>query len=541
MPFCIIWANENWTRTWDGLENDILMAQDYSKSDESQFIIDLKKYLLDDRYIRVNGKPLIILYAPNLLPNIRHTLNTWRTIAIKEGIGEITIWTVRIRNQTAVDWGIEDLIDGEVQFPPHNINLKPKKTTDNDGGTSYLFDYEELVDKQINEIINSRESERLHRAVMMAWDNSPRRKNGYSSFGNFSPKAYYSWLSATTQYTVAKFKGDNRIQFINAWNEWAEGTYLEPDLKYGYSCINLTSQAIFSHPYNGMKMSLDSEHGQTIKNNKKIAVQIHAFYPDVMPEIIHYMNYIPIDYDIYITTDTNKKKQEILSLLKESTAINKKVDVVQNRGRDVAPFLSQMKGVISNYDYICHIHTKKSKHEETESLGDNWRRYLLENLFGNTNYFSNLLSLFNENDELGLIYPETYKPLTKWMQWGRNKEKVQELLSRMGFSDIELPENPDFPAGTMFWAKVLAVKPLFDLEISDSEFDNESGQIDATIAHAIERCWVYVTILSGYTWVNCNRSDLIGNNEIFLPKQKITNENKGIYGKFVHLFRKNNK
>ncbi len=504
--FCIIWANENWTRTWDGFEKNILLAQDYSEKDGFDFIRDLKKYLMDPRYLRVKGKPVVVIYAPKLIPNLHSLIQQWRQTAKQLEIGEIEIWICRTHHKNASDLDIFDDVEGEVQFPPNSHNLAPSETIKVNGEKAYLFDYSAFVEQEIQKHSKKHSSDtKLHRTVMLEWDNSPRRNN-FTSFTNFNLKDYYRWLRDVSEYTEHHFSSDDQIQFINAWNEWAEGTYLEPDVKYGYSNINFTTQAILNRPYIGQNIIYSESHKTDrllLRPGIKIAVQAHIFYVDLLKELSLAFSVIPTPYDLYISTDKKEKKQKTEEYLrKNSTATNIYIEVFENKGRDVAPFLIQMKNRIKSYDYICHVHTKKSNTQDYSSTGDLWRKYLLHNLFGSTDYCHSLIELFEKYLEIGIIAPPTYAPLKKYIGWGANREKVNELNSKICAIENELPDTPQFPSGTMFWARTQAIAKLFESGITQSDFEYEKGQSDGTLAHAIERYWYYVALDQNYIWVN---------------------------------------
>jgi lipopolysaccharide biosynthesis protein len=117
LPFCLAWANENWSRRWDGLDNEILIRQNYSKEDDINFISYLSKYLLDTRYIKINGKPLIIVYRPNLLPSAIKTANRWRKWCRENGIGEVFLaYTQSFEKKAPQEYGF----DAAIEFPPNN-------------------------------------------------------------------------------------------------------------------------------------------------------------------------------------------------------------------------------------------------------------------------------------------------------------------------------------------------------------------------------------------------------------------------------------
>lgn len=251
LPFCLCWANENWTRAWDGGNNEVIMKQPYHDHDKELFIDDIKKYIDDSRYIRINGKPVIIVYNPGEIPNIADTFSRWRKRAEQVGIGPILIWICQTWGNNASNLNINSLINAEVQFPPHmlydNMNVS---NLDLSGKEAAIFDYMKLVrglysDYEKKDTGNPP----VYRSVMMGWDNAARRENNWVTFYAYSLKSFYEWLLLAIKQTRDEYKPEERFIFINAWNEWAEGTYLEPDLKYGYANINTLSKALFNLPF----------------------------------------------------------------------------------------------------------------------------------------------------------------------------------------------------------------------------------------------------------------------------------------------------
>lgn len=246
--FCLCWPNQNWTRRWDGQEKDILIAQKYDIADPFMFISDLKKYVADKRYIRVNGKPVIVVYNPTEIPSIKTVFRCWKKQAKDIGIGEITIWICRTFGASIKKLGLEGLADKEIEFPPNGG--EGDMIVENDLSTrGMVFNYSKYVDSVIEKRNNDVMEKNIYRTVMLAWDNSARRKDGYIIFNHFDLKRYYDWLSYNVRETKTMYTSSERFTFINAWNEWGEGTYLEPDMQYGYANINVTSKAIFGKPY----------------------------------------------------------------------------------------------------------------------------------------------------------------------------------------------------------------------------------------------------------------------------------------------------
>ena len=327
---------------------------------------------------------------------------------------------------------------------------------------------------------------------MLEFDNSPRIKNTPDIFKNYSPEQFYLLNKKIIEWTRKRYNISNRFIFINAWNEWGEGAYLEPDKKYGYSSINSLSKALFDKDFNSINLNYK-------KFNKKpiIAVQAHIYYDELINEIINKINNIPVKYDLYISTDTLFKKNNIENYIKKfSNANNVNIKIFENKGRDVLPFLMQMKENIRKYKFLCHIHTKKTIYT---NIGNEWRNYLLGNLLGNNKIISEIISNFENNKQLGFIFPENYyKVLFKFgIELSRiNKSFINNLIKKY-FHKLIIGKKFEFPAGNMFWAKINAIHQIFN-EDYQNKLPKEIGQKDGTIMHGIERIWLYLVKLNGY-------------------------------------------
>lgn len=248
LPFCLIWANENWTRRWDGHEDDVFLAQVHSPETDVQFIKDIEKYLRHPNYIRVEGKPLLIVYKVQLLPDVEKTVRRWRDYAREAGIGDLYL----VASQTM---GFEDPrpcgFDAAMQFPPHNEHMKPPYRLDYwvdigptvvnkqfDGG---LYSYPAIVEDKLKGAPET-EYELFETAIPM-WDNTARRPSNGWIYSYSTPELYRLWLTALANRAVQRQEPSKRLVFLNAWNEWAEGAHLEPDRRFGYAYLNATRQA----------------------------------------------------------------------------------------------------------------------------------------------------------------------------------------------------------------------------------------------------------------------------------------------------------
>ncbi len=234
-PFCISWANESWSRRWDGNEQNVLLRQNHSPEDDIDFISFASRYLKDKRYIRINGKPLLMIYRPDLLPDPNATTERWRDWCRQNGIGDVYLAYVQSFEKTPPEtYGF----DAAVEFPPNHFGapyithtVKPL----NDNFKCNILDWKFMADESEK---YKHPGYKLFRGVCPSWDNTARRKNESYVFINSNPERFKKWLYNAAVDTCSRFSNeDERLVFVNAWNEWAEGAHLEPDEKYGYAYL----------------------------------------------------------------------------------------------------------------------------------------------------------------------------------------------------------------------------------------------------------------------------------------------------------------
>jgi hypothetical protein len=214
--------------------------------------------------------------------------------------------------------------------------------------------------------------------------------------------------------------------------------------------------------------------------NFNYAVHLHLYYIDLAEEFNEYFQNLPQGFDLFITIIDHEETNYIKTKFKNCGASNIDVTVVQNIGRDSGPLLFDLKDKILNnkYEVIGHFHSKKSVSTNND-MGNNWRKYLLENLIGDKNISKSLLSLFNDK-KTGLVFAED----RHYMDIGKNKKYINELCKMMNIPYIN--ETPLFPLGNMFWARVDAIKQLFYLD-KNRILQPEPIPYDGSYMHAIER------------------------------------------------------
>ena len=251
MPFMLCWANENWTRRWDGKDEDILIKQEYSFEDDKEHMRWLCEHVFsDERYLKVDACPVFIVYRHNLFPNIKETGKIWRKIA-KEEYGFKDLYLCITESYKTKLNPTEISFDASLEFSPHDVirnkilkkrsvryleNLRLKKKTNYS-----LRDFSLAVEQAITREVPK--EYKLYRSITPSWDNTARKGlNGTIAVGS-SPFLYKKWLTAIIKRFTPYSTNENFI-FINAMNEWAEGNHLEPCVKYGRAYLEVTKEVV---------------------------------------------------------------------------------------------------------------------------------------------------------------------------------------------------------------------------------------------------------------------------------------------------------
>jgi len=245
-PFALCWANENWTRRWDGLDEDVLVAQSYTDGWADRFYDDILPALRDPRYITVDGRPLLILYRIGHIKDARAAIERWKERAQEDGLGGLHVLAVAHSRQfEGLPPGIEDVLDGLVQFPPlAGIGLRSVKNLAPGVLASVkgdVYSYDAAVDSA-DLTTTGPHGLRIHPGVMPGWDNTPRRGESAYVFHAGNPLSFRRWVARAADAAVAG--GEPSLLFVNAWNEWAEGAHLEPDARFGRGYLEAVRDAL---------------------------------------------------------------------------------------------------------------------------------------------------------------------------------------------------------------------------------------------------------------------------------------------------------
>ena len=243
MPFCLLWANENWTRRWDGSDSEVLISQDFRPEDEPALIDCYGRHFADPRYIRVEGRPLLMLYRPALVPDAKRTISRWRELfAERCGENPILVMAQAFGDDDPGTYGL----DGAIEFPPHKVvqgaqTINERLDLLDTDFTAQVYDYDEIVDRSLRAPAAEFP---LIRTACPSWDNDARRQGGGLVLHGSTPAKYQAWVEGLVRQALARPFHGSPIICINAWNEWAEGAYLEPDLHHGAAYLNATARAV---------------------------------------------------------------------------------------------------------------------------------------------------------------------------------------------------------------------------------------------------------------------------------------------------------
>ena len=491
--FSICWANENWTRKWDGGDKDIIFEQKDLPGDPLKFIQDVAPILNDKRYITEDGKPILTVYRVDLLtdPN-RHT-KIWREYFSKEFGKEL--WLVgctNFKNFKPSDYGFDALMD----FTPTgstSAELKPwvgdEKIINNQftnklidvGWSGLIADYRYIAKQEVSNLDKNIND---YKTISPSWCNEARRKGKDGvTFQNSSPEIFAHWLDKVLDSEINIKHKKSPIVFLNAWNEWAESAMIEPSVHMGHNTLLRVAETISKYSTVAKNRKSFPSYGIVHSVEAKLAVVVHLYYIDLWPSIEKKLRNINTAFDLYVSVSSSNKDFKVENINKYHNRTN--IVEVPNRGRDVLPFIMIMNRIRGlGYEHVLKIHTKKSRHRKD---GADWFKDVIGNLLPNDN--NDLYSTLN-NEDCGIIGPRGHiVSLSRHL--GSNKvhllNLIYKLTNKKDSQYLKHAEVYPFIGSTMFWARVDYLTPLLDLYLMPSDFESEQGQIDGTMAHAIER------------------------------------------------------
>lgn len=248
LPFCIMWANENWTRRWDGRSENILLGQDYEHVDSALFLDDAMPYLLDERYLRIDGRPVVAIYRPRQIPALEQTVASFRDKARQAGLPGLFLLSVDVDQEFDGLAGDVQRVgfDGVLGFPPHRTTWPPQRPRPDDVDPRFhgnILSYQQTVAEQVAGLPVRFGHPDSFPGVMVTFDNTARRQWSSDIWYGSNPYTFHRWLAASIAQVMPR-EPEHRLVFINAWNEWAEGAVLEPQDRVGSAYLLAVRSAI---------------------------------------------------------------------------------------------------------------------------------------------------------------------------------------------------------------------------------------------------------------------------------------------------------
>jgi lipopolysaccharide biosynthesis protein len=252
MPFCFCWANENWTRRWDGNEQEILLAQVYSPQDAKEFIHYLIPFFEDDRYIKIDGRPVLLVYRPSSIPVEQNYVEIWRCECEVAGLPAPYVIGVLTRGAVSpldfrMDAGAERVLHDWLGGAARDIRSELRPYWPINGS---VLDYQDVAEHYMSQI--DPHDFTLYRSIVPVWDNTARYNSEAFLLHNFTTKTFQEWAEYLIDDAERRLPADRRLIIANAWNEWAEGAHLEPDMRYGYGYLNSIGRALSDYVFDAL-------------------------------------------------------------------------------------------------------------------------------------------------------------------------------------------------------------------------------------------------------------------------------------------------
>ena len=236
---------------------------------------------------------------------------------------------------------------------------------------------------------------------------------------------------------------------------------------------------------------------QNATHGPRIAIQLHLYFPEMAELFVTYLASIETKFDLFVSTTTKANKEFLQNIFQRllSTDVKIVVEHVENRGRDIGPFICSFPQIWRDYDYVLHLHSKKSLHA---GFGDRWLSWILRNILGNSKIVDRSIAFLQDNPSCAMLFPDTYYEVKEFARWAGNEARIASLLRRFEISDVDFPLFAHFAAGSMAWFRTAAFREVVRA-IKIEEFETEEGQVEGTLAHVCERALPLAVATRGYT------------------------------------------
>jgi len=478
--FCLCWANETWSRRWDGSEHDVIIPQIHTPETDKRFIEDAARYMDDPRYITIDGRPVLVVYRSELLPEPERTIEHWRTVALKSiGKDLFLLRAMSFKPTTFVNG-----FDASVQFPPHHLNAadtSASKALLNASFSGQIYDYPALlstVKRQFREYDFP-----VIPTVMTGWDNTPRRGSAGACYHGSTPAHYAAWLTEAAYFAKQKPVGGSSCVFINAWNEWGEGAHLEPDQRFGHAHLRATAEVL--RPYCEVEarspapVPIATIPAAATAQKSDTALVIHASCREALHTMLDGMDRLN-ESDLFISLNEGMEGELMPAIARLAPRAN--IFIFADRGRHARPFLYILERIIDHgYRYFVNLRAERDQDRANSGVtADDGVLPLLALCRPPI-----MRELLAEHPDIGLLAAAGQVRCSTHDRGSSGNLAWLERLCR----ELELGEVPrEFSfVENNYAGRVDALEQLTQVNRLGDRFEEELGQSDGTFAHALER------------------------------------------------------
>ena len=451
--FCICWITE---------ESDVL----------EQSLEAAAPILLDSRYLRIEDKPVVVVYQPERLRDVSEIARRSQARYLVTASPNRSVDPRSIGFDAAVEYPDVRAGLGDVAFGHALLDRE---------FSGHIYSYAELANSFDR---NRSAGAAVFPTVIPGWDDEAARPGAGDCAAGANPTLYANWLKKSCERALIRPAGE-RFVFINAWNAWLDGAYLEPDQQCGYAYLHATANVLRDYHKDPDTAKLIDEINSAFKRANDAAIIFHCHYEDLIPQIFD--QYIsPIrDADLFVTVRNDVSKAVVEDLRRRFPRVFFVCE--ENRGRDIRPFLIALRRIRAfGYSIACKVHTKKTP--QMTGGGEQWRASLFGPLLGSVDSVAKAKEIFSREPAAGVLAPRgSVMNLQDRLVHVRNTFWLNRLLYRIQRTDLVGKYAFSFPAGSMYWFRVAALSGLDDLILQHDEFERELGQADGALHHAVER------------------------------------------------------
>lgn len=489
ISFCVAWGERV-----AGTQHEPGIAMNNSRTAEDRDVLlqFLAKAFADPRYIRIEGKPLLVISGHS---DGVFGVGRFRDRATAMGLPGLYIAVLcppHVSDQLGAEF---DAIDAIIEDPtcgkPVEITAEIPLIDTHFKGK--IYSYAEMLEAHT---VPAESRHVILQNVVTGWDDEAGKPGEGRSFLGTSPTLYAKWLDRSCRLTMLHSPAE-RFLFISSWNNWSEGAHLEPDRRFGYAYLHVTANVLRRYHRDASTEMLVNDINAGFSPTSEVAIVLHCFYEDLIGPIFDRYLSRAKAADLIVTVRSDVSPKAIEEMRKRFPNIFFLPQ--ENRGRDIRPFLFALQRIRTlGYRFACKVHTKKTPQVE-DGGGELWRLKLMDQLLGSDDSSEYVVQRFNGEDNLGLLVPRvSVEDLGDLRNHIDNTFWLDRLLARMNRPDLIGNYALTFPAGSMYWFRVEALDGFESLALAEDAFEQELGQRDGTLAHALERLVGLYALQQGY-------------------------------------------